>query len=67
MSEQPKGAQALERAFIDGIASIATHNNVHRIVCYTLTADGAPVSCVELLIPVSGIKNFAEAIAALSP
>jgi hypothetical protein len=66
MADETEYALPATKAFVDGISSIATHNDVHRIVCYTLTADGKPAPCVELLIPSSGIKNFADAITALS-
>jgi hypothetical protein len=37
--------------FIDGISSIATHNRVHRIIFYKLTADQRPEPSVELVVP----------------
>jgi hypothetical protein len=66
MAEHAQDEDKVSRIFIDGISSIATHNNVHRIVCYSLTAAGQPVPCVELLISDTGVKNFANAISALS-
>jgi hypothetical protein len=49
-------------AFVDGISSISSHNNVHRIVCYKLNAAGQPEKCVELLIPAASIGGFAGAL-----
>jgi hypothetical protein len=52
-------------AFVDGISSIGSHNNVHRIVCYQLTPKGAPEPSVELLIPASSLAGIVNALAKL--
>lgn len=52
-------------AFVDGVSSISSHNNVHRIVCYKLNAAGQPEKSVELLIPAASVSGFANALGKL--
>jgi len=49
-------------AFVDGVSSISSHNNVHRIVCYKLNAAGQPERSIELLIPAASAAGFANAL-----
>ncbi|MGD0865454.1 MAG: hypothetical protein ABSA49_07850 [Rhizomicrobium sp.] len=58
-------ADTVTIAFVDGISSISSHNNVHRIVCYKLNATGQPEKSVELLIPAASISGFAAALGKL--
>jgi len=51
---------------VDGIMSIGTHNNVHRIVCYRLTAENKPEPAVELIIPAASLSGFIGALSRLS-
>ncbi|MGD0866303.1 MAG: hypothetical protein ABSA49_12180 [Rhizomicrobium sp.] len=53
-------------AFVDGIVSIGTHNNVHRIVCYRLTSENQPEPTLELIIPTASIAGFIAALTRLS-
>jgi hypothetical protein len=48
--------------FVDGIYSISSHNNVHRIVCYTLDAVGQAEMTVELIIPAASLAGLVEAL-----
>jgi hypothetical protein len=52
-------------AFVDGVTSIGSHNNVHRVICYQLTAKGAPETSIELLIPASSLSGLVNALAKL--
>jgi hypothetical protein len=52
--------------FIDGISSIATHNGVHRIIFYKLTADQRPEPTVELVVPDSSLRGIVDAMARVS-
>jgi hypothetical protein len=52
-------------AFIDGVSSISSHNNVHRIVCYKLNSGGQPEKSVEILIPAASVPGFANAVGKL--
>jgi hypothetical protein len=51
---------------VDGIKSIGTHNNVHRIECYRLTAENKPEPAVELIIPAASLPGFIAALARIS-
>jgi hypothetical protein len=51
---------------VDGIMSIGTHNNVHRIVCYRLTAENKPEPAIELIIPAASLSGFIGALSRLS-
>ena len=51
---------------IDGISSIGSHNGVHRVVCYRLTADGKPEPVVELLIGEGPLRGVIAALSDLS-
>ena len=51
---------------VDGIKSIGTHNNVHRIECYRLTAENKPEPAVELIIPAASLSGFIAALARIS-
>jgi hypothetical protein len=51
---------------VDGIMSIGTHNNVHRIVCYRLTAENKPEPAIELIIPAASLPGFIGALSRLS-
>jgi len=53
-------------AFIDGITSIATHNGVHRIICYKLTERGQPLPSVELLVPSTSVPELVSAFSRLT-
>jgi hypothetical protein len=59
-------AQSDISVLIDGIVSIGTHNNVHRIVCYRLTAENKPEPAVELIIPAPSMPGFMAALSRLS-
>ena len=56
MSEQPV------TAVVDGIASVASHNGVHRVVAYKLDADGKAHSTVELVIPGPALVGLLDAL-----
>jgi hypothetical protein len=51
---------------VDGIMSIGTHNNVHRIVCYRLTAENKPEPAIELIVPAASLPGFIAALSRLS-
>lgn len=51
---------------VDGIMSIGTHNNVHRIVCYRLTAENKPEPAIELIVPAASLPGFIAALTRLS-
>jgi hypothetical protein len=51
---------------VDGIVSIGTHNDVHRIVCYRLTAENKPEPVIELIIPAASLPGFIAALTRLS-
>jgi hypothetical protein len=53
------------RVLADGITSVASHNNVHRVVCYQLNAKGEAEPSVEILIPSASVKAFAAALSRL--
>jgi hypothetical protein len=59
-------AQSDLSVLIDGIMSIGTHNTVHRIVCYRLTAENKPEPAVELIIPAASLSAFIGALSRLS-
>ena len=59
-------AQSEISVLIDGIVSIGTHNNVHRIVCYRLTAENKPEPAIELIIPAASLPGFIGALTQLS-
>jgi hypothetical protein len=59
-------AQSEISVLVDGIVSIGTHNNVHRIVCYRLTAENVPEPAVELIIPADSLPGFIAALTRLS-
>ena len=52
--------------FIDGVTSMSSHNDVHRMICHKLTADGEKVDCAELLFPAGVAEVVAEAFGKLS-
>ena len=58
-------AEAVGIAFVDGVASISSHNSVHRVVCYKLNAAGQPEKTIELLIPAASVSGFAHALGKL--
>jgi hypothetical protein len=55
----------VEFAFADGLATISTHNGVHRLVWYKLTSDGKPEQVLELIIPASSLDGIIEALSRL--
>jgi hypothetical protein len=59
-------AQMEISVLIDGIVSIGTHNSVHRIVCYRLTAENKPEPAIELIIPAASLPGFLTALTRLS-
>jgi hypothetical protein len=59
-------AQSDVSVLIDGIMSIGTHNNVHRIVCYRLMAENKPEPAIELIVPVASLPGIIAAISRLS-
>jgi hypothetical protein len=59
-------AQSEISVLVDGIVSIGTHNNVHRIVCYRLTAENKPEPAIELIIPAASLPAFIAALTRLS-
>jgi len=50
---------------IDGISTIASHNGVHRMVCFKLTSDQKPEPICELMIPASATQAIVQAISKL--
>lgn len=50
----------------DGIATIASHNGVHRVTFYKLTSDQKPEPAVELLLPEKAVAELAAALGRLS-
>lgn len=52
---------------VDGIRTIAIHNDVVRIQFMSLDFDGKPVDTVRLLVPMKQIGQIAEALAGLRP
>jgi hypothetical protein len=66
MSENASPIQPVTQSFVvDGIRTIAIHNNVVRVQFMTLDNDGEPVDSVRLMIPQSQIKDMAEALSRL--
>ena len=59
-------AQTDISVLVDGIVSVGTHNNVHRIVCYRLTAENKPEPAIELIIPADSLPGFIAALTRLS-
>ena len=59
-------AQTDLSVLVDGIVSIGTHNSVHRIVCYRLTAENTPEPAIELIIPADSLPGFISALTRLS-
>ena len=57
--------EAVTIAFVDGVSSISSHNNVHRIVCYKLNSAGQPERSIELLIPAASLAGFSNALGKL--
>jgi hypothetical protein len=59
-------AQSEISVLVDGIVSIGTHNNVHRIVCYRLTVENKPEPAIELIIPAASLPGVIAALSRLS-
>jgi hypothetical protein len=53
-------------AFIDGISSVASHNGIHRVMCYSLDGEGKPEKSVELIIPHASLFSVRDALAKLA-
>ena len=61
--EQGMPASEVERIFVDGVQSIASHNGVHRIVFFHLAGDGRQNEAVlELIVPASSVRSIGEAL-----
>lgn len=48
--------------FVDGIQTLGVHNNVVRLQLMQLQADGKPRPELQLMIPVSILKQVVEAL-----
>lgn len=60
-SENPANVAGLSFV-VDGIRTIAIHNDVVRVQFMVLDNDGEPVNSVRLMIPRSQISNIAEGL-----
>ncbi|MGD0143420.1 MAG: hypothetical protein ABSC92_09695 [Rhizomicrobium sp.] len=59
-------AELVTTAFVDGIISIGTHNNVHRVVFYRLGAGDKPEPALELIFPTSSLAGLVAALSQLT-
>ena len=61
-------SEPINPAFIvDGIRTIAIHNDVVRIQFIQLGNDGTPTNEVRLMVPVKQVAQIAEALKAIKP
>jgi hypothetical protein len=57
---------SMQRIFVDGIQSIASHNGVFRVVFFNLVGDGKKNAAVlELQIPGNSARQIGEAMGRL--
>jgi hypothetical protein len=51
----------VQLAVIDGVSAIASHNGVHRIMCFRLSMEGKPEPALELVVPPGAAAALADA------